>query len=628
MFLGIILDAFTQVKDELAEENQTDVTKLQPDENTRKILDQVIGKAFEQFDTNGDGQLDTVELTSFFNLFAEDARSQLGATEVSQLIRELDSDGDLELSATEVADWVWKGLCMDINVRRNYATLSKTHGKINSFLEAIIDDIELSVTLNEFEEEYLSSLLSLWYACTKGSFKAWCFCCYNALHCRCFKRKVQPITPGRINVMPERALSQSSSRTGYGKGSASTSMRARKTRTRKRAPRSCIGKICAKLGLGCGSPGCRLKSCHGCGVCSSCGVSNCKNDLCKGCCTVQLSGCMTVPDEGVTWGKYPMNEYPELKRKRRKGKKGTKQTKIVGKEEKSVRRKSSTMDENDEAADITKSNSTMILAVSLVIGYLTLGILFYTHQEGWSVVDALYFSFVTLTTVGYGDLGPTTDGSKMFTAVFVFCGIGLIGGAIGILASYILDKQEQILRNAIQDDDPSDDRFTPGQRKLIISTLLLFLVVLTATVIFAHTEELSTIDAFYLTCISLTTVGYGDISPKSESGRIAAIPILLIGTFIVAKALGAFVDTFLEAKQAELVARALNRKLSIDDLAKGDRNSDGKMSEAEFILFKLERMNKLDLDSVRNIENEFRKVDIDHSGELTMDEVKEVLGLQ
>lgn len=203
----------------------------------------------------------------------------------------------------------------------------------------------------------------------------------------------------------------------------------------------------------------------------------------------------------------------------------------------------------------------------------------------------------------------------------------MIGGAIGILASYILDKQEQILRNAVEDDDPSDDRFTPGQRKLIMSSLLLILILFAATIIFAQTEGLSAVDAFYLTCISLTTVGYGDISPKSRAGRIAAIPLLLIGTFIVAKALGAFVDTFLEAKQAELVERALNRKLTIDDLTKGDRNNDGKMSEAEFILFKLERMNKLDLESVRNIENEFRKVDKDHSGELTMDEVKEVLGI-
>ena len=41
-------------------------------------------------------------------------------------------------------------------------------------------------------------------------------------------------------------------------------------------------------------------------------------------------------------------------------------------------------------------------------------------------VDAVYFSVVTLTTVGYGDFAPQTDVGKLFTAVYVLVGIGIL----------------------------------------------------------------------------------------------------------------------------------------------------------------------------------------------------------
>lgn len=63
-------------------------------------------------------------------------------------------------------------------------------------------------------------------------------------------------------------------------------------------------------------------------------------------------------------------------------------------------------------------------------GFLSLlllsGTLFYTQVEGWRIIDALYFSFTTLTTIGYGDLAPTTDSSKIFTIFYAASGIGLL----------------------------------------------------------------------------------------------------------------------------------------------------------------------------------------------------------
>ncbi len=49
---------------------------------------------------------------------------------------------------------------------------------------------------------------------------------------------------------------------------------------------------------------------------------------------------------------------------------------------------------------------------------------FYSKVEQWSIIDALYFSVMTMATVGYGDLIPTTDISKVFTIVYTFLSIG------------------------------------------------------------------------------------------------------------------------------------------------------------------------------------------------------------
>ena len=61
--------------------------------------------------------------------------------------------------------------------------------------------------------------------------------------------------------------------------------------------------------------------------------------------------------------------------------------------------------------------------VILVIFTLLSGTIFYSLQEGWSLVDAFYFSATTLTTVGLGDLAPTTTIAKLFTVVYVFSGL-------------------------------------------------------------------------------------------------------------------------------------------------------------------------------------------------------------
>ncbi len=91
--------------------------------------------------------------------------------------------------------------------------------------------------------------------------------------------------------------------------------------------------------------------------------------------------------------------------------------------------------------------------VFLVVITLLGGTIFCTLEEGWSVVDAFYFSVTTLTTVGFGDLAPATTFGKLFTVVYIFAGLGLIVGFINTVAQETLSHRSRGRSSSEGDED-------------------------------------------------------------------------------------------------------------------------------------------------------------------------------
>lgn len=81
------------------------------------------------------------------------------------------------------------------------------------------------------------------------------------------------------------------------------------------------------------------------------------------------------------------------------------------------------------------------LELMIIAGLILLtGTIFYSQIEKWSLTDSFYFSVTTLTTVGYGDLYPTTDASKIFTAFYILAGVGILLGFVNAVATHTRDK--------------------------------------------------------------------------------------------------------------------------------------------------------------------------------------------
>ena len=78
-----------------------------------------------------------------------------------------------------------------------------------------------------------------------------------------------------------------------------------------------------------------------------------------------------------------------------------------------------------------------------VIILLIIGTIFYNQLEGWEVLDSLYFSVVTVSTVGYGDFAPDTAAGKVFAIVYMLVGLGLLTAFVSMLAKQRIARHSQ-----------------------------------------------------------------------------------------------------------------------------------------------------------------------------------------
>lgn len=84
------------------------------------------------------------------------------------------------------------------------------------------------------------------------------------------------------------------------------------------------------------------------------------------------------------------------------------------------------------------ASSILVIAVWIFVGTNV-----YHYLEDWTWNEAFYFTVVTLTTVGYGDLHPTTATSRTFTAIFLLTGVAVVLAALGVVGSGMLNRQQE-----------------------------------------------------------------------------------------------------------------------------------------------------------------------------------------
>jgi voltage-gated potassium channel len=90
-----------------------------------------------------------------------------------------------------------------------------------------------------------------------------------------------------------------------------------------------------------------------------------------------------------------------------------------------------------------------VLAPVLIIVWLAASYGYFELEGGVNphvktFADAMYFAFVTASTVGYGDVTPVTPEGKVLTGVLIFLGIGLLGFASAQLTAKLLPQRNEV----------------------------------------------------------------------------------------------------------------------------------------------------------------------------------------
>ncbi|MGB1309510.1 MAG: potassium channel family protein [Oceanihabitans sp.] len=81
-------------------------------------------------------------------------------------------------------------------------------------------------------------------------------------------------------------------------------------------------------------------------------------------------------------------------------------------------------------------------AISLLLILLFIGVVGFKGLSGYSWVDSLYMTVITITTVGYGEVQPLDPASKVFTIFLILTSVIIVGYALTVITEYILSKND------------------------------------------------------------------------------------------------------------------------------------------------------------------------------------------
>lgn len=301
------------------------------------------------------------------------------------------------------------------------------------------------------------------------------------------------------------------------------------------------------------------------------------------------------------------------------------------------------------------SKAVINLCLMFILTYVLLATVAFSFIfERWSIIDSAYYATVTFTTIGYGDVSPSTTPGKIFAILFVLVGVAIVGVALGIVGEMALVHQEQAISklqargkrrvitmikgtsgsmpsvsagrgvgspfvessSATAMGDKHESKFLKGSLKIIQEDGWLLFIVLLLAIAIGYFENWSFIDSLYYAVISMTTVGYGDLHPDLQLTRLFAVVFLPFAVVLLAKVLGGITGLWMEGRADEAEQEFLRRELTLADLTTIDTNSDGRVSFSEFLSFMLLAMQKIEKEDLHDLQQLFKQLDANSNGTL------------
>ena len=284
-------------------------------------------------------------------------------------------------------------------------------------------------------------------------------------------------------------------------------------------------------------------------------------------------------------------------------------------------------------------------------------------------IDTMYFVFVTIITIGYGDVFPTTDEGKSYVIVFILVGACLGSVVLGYVAEWVLATQERVMEAlarrrallmsadvskirdrlkdpsrrsvgaaergdasgekkrarvagepALPDSDPDAnvaDADVPVTRALCVVLFFITVGALSMMVI----ESLSFTDAFYWAVVTVTTVGYGDMTPKTDAGKLFVCFFATFAVGTVGWAISTIAEVYIKASLTNDANEKLEQCRVTPEYLAEVGGKKGYVTRLDFFKATLVSLGKATNEDLATIDARFGELDVNDDGKLSIEDL-------
>eukprot|EP00485_Elphidium_margaritaceum_P011876 CAMPEP_0202703552 /NCGR_PEP_ID=MMETSP1385-20130828/16385_1 /ASSEMBLY_ACC=CAM_ASM_000861 /TAXON_ID=933848 /ORGANISM="Elphidium margaritaceum" /LENGTH=593 /DNA_ID=CAMNT_0049361427 /DNA_START=22 /DNA_END=1803 /DNA_ORIENTATION=- len=224
----------------------------------------------------------------------------------------------------------------------------------------------------------------------------------------------------------------------------------------------------------------------------------------------------------------------------------------------------------------------------------------------------------------------------------------VVGGAGGVREEQKEQEQEEKETSAMMDDERDVNNITQqitqqivsqsqqtakdasnywAKHKLWILGVVIVAFIVVGTIFMVYVEGQDFASAFEWNFVTLSTVGYGDVTPATSEGKVFTIFYIIFGVSLVVY-FGAAIFERIDADRQEKFKQQVMRRALISEaqLLEFDLNRDGKIDKYEFLSKMLVETQEVEQAKIDEIMRKFEMLDIDKSGTITTEELEQMEG--
>jgi len=305
----------------------------------------------------------------------------------------------------------------------------------------------------------------------------------------------------------------------------------------------------------------------------------------------------------------------------------------------------------------------VVLFIVIVLVFVFGTSIAYKFIEDWSFTDAFYFAIITISTVGYGDVIPTTPAGRALNVIFTltsFCGIFLL---FRVIIGYVVDHQIALIVRRIQikkrQERKTRSLFGGAKKKSDVAQLaeeaqadikqegdedfvktrnlrwiihafiyILWLFMWTMFYTWHPKEDFKFFQALYFGVITSTTIGYGskeDGIPRSDEGKVFCLITTMLGTLSLAILAGSLSQGLLAVlrgcfkkadKHGHKKSPEDEYQEQLEKCLELPKSGGGKLDRFDFVCEMLVSGQKCKKKEIQKLIEEFDKLDINGDGVL------------